>query len=173
MADNLKTIIVDGISIQTTEQGEQALRKSEQKLADAGAQLQALKDSHAAELARKDAEIDALKSKVLTDADIDARAAARADLLATARLMVPDADFTGKPDAEVRRMCVVAKLGDAAIAGKEPAYVAARFDILAEDSRKADPVARGLQQGNQQAKLADNGQSAYEQRILNAHKQAK
>lgn len=174
MADNLKTIMVDGISIQTTEQGEQALRKVQGQLADASVKLQAVTDAHAQELARKDAEIDALKSKVLTDADIDARAAKRADLLATARLMMPDADFTGKPDAEVQRMCVAAKLGDTAIAGKEPAYIAVRFDILAEDSRKVDPVARGLQQGHQQQQhqVADHGQAAYEQRTANAWRTA-
>jgi len=171
MADNLKTIVVDGISIQTTEQGEQALAKVGTQLADAQSKLATLADAHAKELARKDAEIDALKSKVLTDAQIDARAAERADLLSVARVLVPDGQFAGKTDADVRRACVVAKLGDAAIAGKSDAYVAVRFDILAEDTNKADPAARALAdagKGGQQVK--DNGQSAYEARIVNGWK---
>lgn len=142
MADALRKFLVDGISIDVTEQGVQALEKLTKQLADAGINVQQLKDAHATalaakdnELAKKDAEIDGLKSKQLSDADIDKRVQARADLITKAK-SIADADYTGKGDAEIRKAVVIAKLGDAAIAGKTEAYIDARFDLLVEDAAK-------------------------------------
>ena len=162
MADTLKKIVVDGISIDTTEQGAQALEKLQKQVADGAATVQTLKDA----CAKMEAERDALKSKVLTDADIDARVQSRVELLTVAR-GVHDADYKGKSDSDVRKMVVAAKLGDAAIAGKSDAYIAARFDILAED---ADPVRATLKDGKQRQAPGDNGQDAYQQRLADAWK---
>lgn len=170
MAD-LKKMMVDGLTIETTEQGAQALEKLQKQIGDSASTMQALKDAHSTELAKRDAEIDSLKAKVLTDAAIDARVAARADLIAKAKA-VHDADYAGKTDAEIRRAAVLAKLGDAAIAGKADAYVDARFDILVEDSASAstDPVRKALQDTAGKHKVADNGQAAYEARLAAAWK---
>ena len=143
MADSLRTVIVDGLSVQTTDQGAQAIDKLTKQLADAGVNIKTLTDAHAAalaakdgELAKKDAEIDDLKTKQLSDADIDKRVKDRADLITKAK-SIADADYTGKSDAEIRKAVVVAKLGDAAVAGKADAYVDARFEILVEDAAKS------------------------------------
>ena len=145
MADALRKLLVDGISIDVTEQGAQAIEKLNTKLADAATATKTLTDAHATaialkdgELAKKDAEIDALKAKQLSDADIDKRVTARADLLTKAKT-IADADYTGKTDAEIRKAVVVAKLGDAAVAGKADAYIDARFELLVEDAAK-DPA---------------------------------
>lgn len=145
MADSLRTVIVDGLSVQTTDQGAQAIDKLTKQLADAGVNIKSLTDAHTTalalkdgELAKKDAEIDALKAKQLSDADIDKRVTARADLLTKAKT-IADADYTGKTDAEIRKAVVIAKLGDAAVAGKADAYIDARFEILVEDASK-DPA---------------------------------
>ncbi|SDT52616.1 DUF2213 domain-containing protein [Pseudomonas prosekii] len=142
MADALRKLLVDGISIDVTEQGAQAIEKLNTKLADATTATKTLTDAHATaialkdgELAKKDAEIDALKAKQLSDADIDKRVTARADLLTKAKT-IADADYTGKTDAEIRKAVVIAKLGDAAVAGKADAYIDARFEILVEDAAK-------------------------------------
>lgn len=142
MADSLRKLLVDGISIDVTEQGAQAIEKLNTKLADAATATQSLKDAHATalaakdtELAKKDAEIDGLKAKQLSDADIDKRVTARADLISKAKA-IADADYTGKTDADIRKAVVVAKLGDAAVAGKADAYIDARFEILVEDAAK-------------------------------------
>jgi len=142
MADSLRKLLVDGISIDVTEQGAQAIEKLNTKLADAATATQSLKDAHAnalaakdTELAKKDAEIDGLKAKQLSDADIDKRVTARADLISKAK-SIADADYTGKTDADIRKAVVVAKLGDAAVAGKADAYIDARFEILVEDAAK-------------------------------------
>ena len=168
MATEMKKVLVDGLTVETTELGAQAIDRLTKQLADGAAVVQALKDAHAAALAQKDAEIDSLKSKVLTDAQIEARAIARADLLAKAKA-VHDADYTGKSDAEIRRAVVVAKLGDAAVAGKADAYIDARFDILVEDAANADPVRKALSDTANTQPVQD-ARAAYIAHLENAHK---
>lgn len=168
MATEMKKVLVDGLTVETTEQGAQAIEKLNKQLADSTSELQALKDAHATALAKKDAEIDAIKAAVLTDAQIEARVVARADLLGKAKA-VHDADYTGKTDAEIRRAAVVAKLGDAAVAGKSDAYVDARFDILVEDAAKTDPVREALKDSKPSQPVTD-ARAAYIANLETAHK---
>ena len=109
------------------------------KLEEANAASDAAIAAKDADLAKKDAEIDALKAKVLEGAALDAAVAARGDLIAKARAIAPDVKTEGLSDADIRKAVVTAKLGDA-IKDKAEAYVDARFDILAEDAGKIDPV---------------------------------
>lgn len=154
MADLMK-MMVDGLTIETTEQGKQALEKLQKQLSDSAGTVQALKDAHSAELAKRDAEIDSLKSKTLTDAEIDKRVFARTELITKAR-SVHDFDYAGLSDSAIRRAAVVAKLGDAAIAGKAEAYIDARFDILVEDATAtADPVRKILGDGKPSQPVMD------------------
>ncbi|MCF5551896.1 DUF2213 domain-containing protein [Pseudomonas syringae] len=142
MADSLRKLLVDGISIDVTEQGAQAIEKLAKQLNDAASATKTLTDAHSAALAVKDAalsklqaELDDAKTKILSDAQIDARVKERADLIGVAKV-IADADYTGKTAAEIRKAAVHAKLGDAAVTGKDDAYIAVRFDILAEDAAK-------------------------------------
>ncbi|WP_286775860.1 MULTISPECIES: DUF2213 domain-containing protein [unclassified Pseudomonas] len=142
MADSLRTVIVDGLSVQTTDQGAQAIEKLTKQLNDAGINVKVLTDAHAVALAGKDAEIvkitaalDDAKAKILTDAQVDALVKSRTDLVTQAKAL-HDADYTGKSADEIRKAVVVAKFGDAAIAGQPDAYVKARFDIMVEDAAK-------------------------------------
>lgn len=162
MADNLRKVIIDGLSIDTTEQGAQAVEKLQRQISDSAQKLTDAEAKHAqaiadkdAEIAKKDAAIDDLKAKVLDDAAIDKRVNERADLIATAKA-IHDGDYTGKSDADIRKAVVVAKLGDAAIKDKPEAYIQARFDILAEDA-KADPVARAMRSTPASTTVTDNG----------------
>jgi hypothetical protein len=141
----LSTVTVDGLSVQTTDAGAQAISKLQTELADAQTDLVNAGNTHEgelatkdAELATKDAEIDTLKGKVLSDADIDKRVNDRADLIATAK-QIADKDYSGLSDAEIKSTAVVAKLGQATVDGKSADYISARFDILAEDAAQ-DPV---------------------------------
>ncbi|MGV4796137.1 DUF2213 domain-containing protein [Rhizobium sp. F40D2] len=157
----LKTVTVDGIPVEVTDQGAVVIGTLQTRLADANTKLTdaekahqvtvAAKDaSHAKELAAKDAEIDALKGKVVSDADIDKRVQARADLLSVAKSIAKDLKTEGLADAAIRKAVVAAKLGDAAVADKADAYIDARFDILVEDAKKAgsaDPFARVVADG--------------------------
>jgi hypothetical protein len=142
--------LVDGLSVVTNDAGAQAIGKLQQQLKDAQTAAGTADASHKAAIDAKDAAIakieaerDALKAKVLSDADLDQRVQQRGDLIAKAKA-VHDADYSGKTDAEVRKIAVVAKLGDAAVAGKADAYIEARFDILADEAKPVDPVAKAL-----------------------------
>ena len=110
----------------------------------------AAKDS---DLAKKDAEIDALKAKVLEGPALDAAVAARGDLIAKAHAIAPDVKTDGLSDAAIRKAVVTAKLGDA-VKDKAEAYIDARFDILAEDAGKIDPVRFTL--NKEPAKIVDS-----------------
>ena len=172
---NTRTVMVDGLPIETTDNGALAIEKLQQDKAAAEKLLldaQALYDSKMADkdaqLAAKDAEIDALKAKQLTDADIDAKVAARSELIATAKA-IHDADYTGKSDSEIKALAVSAKGVD--IKDKPQAYVDASFDILAKDIKPKDTFADAMR-GTVSAPVTmqDNGQSDYEKRIADAYK---
>ena len=167
-AMTMKQVMVDGLTVETTIQGAQAIEKLNKQLADSASTVQALKDAHSAELAKRDAEIDSLKSKTLTDAEIDKLVFARTELITKAR-SVHDFDYAGLSDSAIRRTAVVAKLGDAAIAGKPEAYVDARFDILVEDAAKTDPVREALKDSKPSQPVADS-RAAYIAHLETAHK---
>lgn len=157
-----RTVLVDGLSVETTDAGAQAISKLQGDLASSHTKLSDAETAHKAaiaakdgELAKKDAEIDSLKGKVLTDAALDAKVKERADLMTTAKA-IADQDYTGKSADDIRKSAVVAKLGDAAIKDKSAEYIAARFDILAEDA-KADPVRKHLAGGGTTRTVNDNG----------------
>lgn len=170
-----RTVMVDGLPIETTDNGATAIEKLQSDLV---AQKQLTRDAQLAadtviaekdaQLAAKDAEIDALKAKQLTDADIDAKVAARSELIATAK-SIHDADYSGKSDAEIKALAVSAKGVD--IKDKPQAYVDASFDILAKDIKPKDTFADAMR-GSVSAPVTmqDNGQSDYEKRIANAYK---
>ncbi|MER8846037.1 DUF2213 domain-containing protein [Mesorhizobium australicum] len=140
---DLRKVLVDGLTVETTDAGAQAISKLLGDLASSAAKITTLATDHATaiaakdkDLAKKDAEIDGLKAKVLSDADLDKRVAARADLIGKAKAIAKDVKTDGLSDAAIRKAAVAAKLGDAAIADKTDAYIDARFDILVEDAVK-------------------------------------
>ena len=171
-----RTVMVDGLPIETTDNGAMAIEKllqdkaaAEKLTRDAQVAADKVIADKDAQLAAKDAEIDALKAKQLTDADIDAKVAQRAELIATAKA-IHDADYTGKSDSEIKAAALTAKGVD--IKDKSADYIAARFDIEAETAKKADPFADAMRgvTANAPVTMQDNGQSEYEKRIANAYK---
>lgn len=144
MTDNLQSVVLDGISIQTTTQGAQAIGKLQTLLsqaADGHQTVVAQKDAEIAalntKLATADAALEAANGKVLNDAALDARVEARSQLLSDAKAIAPDVVTKGLSDADIRKAVVTKALGDAAVAGKPQAYLDARFDILLEDATKS------------------------------------
>jgi len=172
---DLRKILVDGLTVETTDQGAQAITKLQKDLDSSAAKFSDAEKAHQtalaakdAELAKKDAEIDALKGKILSDADLDKRVQARADLITKAHTIAKDVKTEGLSDAAIRKAVVVAKLGDAAVADKSEAYIDARFDMLVEDASKngADPFRTVVQQGLSQVSDADKGVTdAYSQMV--------
>lgn len=174
----LQKVTVDGLSVDTTPQGAEAIRKLQKELDEKEKKLDEMKKEHDEEkkehdedlekkdkeLAAKDAEIDALKSKILDADALDAAVRERADLISKAKL-IADSDYTGLSPADIRKKAVSAALGDrAAIDEKSEAYIEARFDTLVEDAN-ADPVRRTLRDGNPRPtndrKMVEDAHSEY------------
>lgn len=181
MENALRTVVVDGLSVQTTDQGAQAIAKLQNDLASSAAKLSDAEKAHTEAIAAKDAEIakahaerDAANAKVLDAAALDKLVQARGDLIATAKAIAADVKTDGLSDADIRKAVVIAKLGDEVVKDKPAAYIDARFDILAEDAAKnADPVRAALQSQDRAPLTNDNGQDAYEKRLADAWKTSK
>ena len=167
----MKTIMLDGVSVETTDEGAAAIANMQAALAGAVArvsakdgEIDALKASHATELA-------ATNAKVLDAAALDAAIAARVAVIDAARgILGKDFDTTGKTDAEVRRAAVAAKLTDARLVGKDDAYVQAAFDTLTATAVADVDPARAAIIANTPAKDAVSAYDAHVAWLENAHK---
>ncbi len=179
-----KTVTIDGQAIAVSDAAAAAIDRLSLRLAAADDRIAELAADHIATLAErdaalaaKDAEIEALRAgrpAADRDADINARAEARANLLAAARVLARDLSTDGLSDAEIRRAVVAARLGEAAIAGRSAAYIDARFDILTEDAGRAnDPFARVVAGGvhtNDSASIRDRAYAGMVSLLENAWK---
>jgi len=165
---DLKILVVDGVSVETTDAGINAINKlqdaNKQAAKDAAKQAKDVQDKHEKEintltsthddaidakdkeLAAKDAEIDTLKKAQLSDAERDQLVVDRAELLTKATALVKDADFKGKSDLEIKTEVVKAVRGADSLEGKSEAYVEAAFDLCeveATDSFRDTMMSRG------------------------------
>ena len=136
MTDALKTVVLGDSAAQMTADAAMAVEAFKasmtKRLTDAEtAHAEALKEKDK-QLATAEAERDEAKAKILSDADLDARVAERADLLARAAKLAPEAKVAGLGDEAIRAEVVKIRCGDAAVEGKSADYIAARFDGLAE-----------------------------------------
>lgn len=142
----LKTVTVDGIPVEVTDQGATVITTLQQRIADAAKKASDSETAHAAvvaakdkDIATRDAQIDDLKKKIVDGPALDKLVADRAILLDVARKIAKDIKFDGLDDAAIKRAIVTARLGDAAVKDKSADYINARFDILAEDAAKGAP----------------------------------
>lgn len=130
----VKKIVLDGLQVDLSDADAvaAAFDKLQAKVTTAETALSDAQSAHDKEMAAKDAKIDELEAKVVDQAQIDRLADEKAAVVADAKKIAGDklADTAGKTPAEVRRMAVAAKLGDAAVADKSDDYVEARFDGL-------------------------------------------
>lgn len=187
MSDALRTVVVDGLSVQTTDQGAQAITKLLKDLEASASKITELEKTHQAkiansdkahaeaikakdgELAKKDEEIGALKAdkKKLEDAapkpaDIDKMVAARAELVTVVKAIDAKIEVEGKSDADLRRAAVKSKLGDAfAQDGVPDAEIAGMFKAIAKDVKPADPFAAVVKTGLQPTGDAATVSTAY------------
>lgn len=157
---NLKTIIVDGLPVETTDAGEAAINKLKGMLDTAGKALTDAQADHAKAIAAKDGELGAkdakiadLEKQVVTGATLDALVADRAAITTKAKAVAPTLDTAGKSNADIKRAAVAAKLGDAAVKDKSDDYVGALFDHLSVDGG-SDPL-RDVIRDNQPTNDAD------------------
>ena len=151
MSDALRTVVVDGLSVQTTDQGAQAIEKLQKAVADAQAKLTDAEAKAKADLDKKDEEIGKLKAdkKTLEDAapkpaDIDRMVADRAALVTAAKAVDEKIVTDGKSDAEIRKAVVTARLGDEAVKDVSDAEITGMFKALTKDARPNDTVRDAL-----------------------------
>lgn len=178
----MKTIVFDGISIEVTDQAEQAITKLQKQLTDSTSAIAQAAAQHAGELKIKDTEIGELKIKladaekqVLSPAQMADAIAARSALLETAKVFTKDADLTKLSDAEIRRAAVSAKYGEEMVKDASEDMVAGMFKALAKDAAAhVDPVRQAMV-GDAARRPAptvvqDRAQSEYENRLKDAWK---
>lgn len=151
MPDNLRKVLVDGLQVETTDAGAQAIDKLQKALADSAANVTKIQDDHAKALAAKDEEIGKLKADLKTaqDAakiDIDKLVADRAALVETVKAIDAKIETAGKSDADLRKAAVAAKLGDDMVKDASEAEILGMFKAVAKDA-KADPVADAIRTG--------------------------
>jgi len=136
---SMKKLMFDGIEIEVTDQGEQAIGKLRDQVAMAKAKTKEVKDAAIAKEAGLQGELDAEKQKVIDaeakvlDGDaLDARIEQRAQLVNDAKSLVKDFDASGKSDNQVREEVVMAVCDGVVLDGMDeiarPIYVGARFD---------------------------------------------
>lgn len=179
----MPNITVDGLTIETTDQGAQVIVKLQKQLSDAASDLEKEKkarkeekDASDREIAQKDAEIVDLGKKILSGDAMDAAVAARADLLAVVSKLAPSLNVKGLSDADIRRSVVVSKFGDS-MKEKSDAYIDARFDMMAEGalvtSTSQDHLRHALSNPTVYKDAAAEYNDALDKQVqnLNAHRQ--
>lgn len=131
------TLTVDGLQVpNVSDEAKACIEKLQGQLKDEQDGRAADKSEHDKAMAAKDKDIDDLKAKTVDQAKIDELADAKAAVVADAKQIAGDklGDTAGKTVAEVRKMAVAAKLGDAAVSDKSDDYIEARFDGLKDGS---------------------------------------
>lgn len=174
----MKTIVVDGVSVEMEDTAAQVVEKFQRdaaaQLADAKAsadklagELAAVRTELTAQMEAKDGEIAVLKAAQLSDEQIEQAAVARADLIAKAKSVLGDGfDGKGKSSAEIRKAVVEKKLGDAA-RDMSDAAIEGAFAALAIS--KADPQKAALKQ-NDAMPDASKAYDEYVARLRTAYK---
>ena len=138
-------VLIDGITIETTEQGAEAIKKLQTQLDQATAKLDAQTTSHDEAIAAKDKELGVKDAEIqkLKDAAPDADALTEmarkhSEVVDAATKIAPNADFKGMDAATIRRTAVSDKVGEDKIKDKSDDYVEAMFDSFVETAKKSD-----------------------------------
>ena len=177
-------ILVDGITIETTDQGVEVINKLQKQLSDSTANIAKLTSDHAAEITAKDTKIGELtaqladaKSKVPSGADLDKLVADRAALIDSAKRVHKDLKVEGLSDAEIRRAAVAQRYGEEMTKDMSDDAIAGMFKAaLADAGKGADPVRSALanpSNTNDANRIPeDHGQGEYEKRLTDSWKTA-
>ena len=136
----LRTVMVDGISIQVTDQGAQAIEKLNGEKAKLLADNLKLVGDHNTVIVAKDEEIGSLKAQLKQAQDaasnIDALIADRMTLVDTASKVIDGFKPEGKSALDIKKEVVVAKLGDEALADASEAEINGMFKAVTKDLSK-------------------------------------
>lgn len=114
----MKTVILDGVPTEISDEGAAAVVKMEQALIGAAAAVSA-----------KEEEISALKTDLASE--LDAAVTLRIKVIDDARVVQGAAvEITGRSEADIRRSAVASRLSEAWVADKDDAFIQAAFETL-------------------------------------------
>lgn len=169
MTDILRTVVVDGLSVSTTDQGAQAIEKLTNDLKASAAKLTDAEKVHTdaiaakdAEIAKRDEEIGTLKAdlKKAQDAapkpeDLDRMVADRAALVTVVKAIDAKIDPAGMTDADLRKAAVTAKLGEETVKDASDAEISGMFRAISKDVDVSDAFASTVKDGVRTTQTAD------------------
>lgn len=148
---NTRTVMVDGLSVETTDQGAAAIEKLGKERDTARSALSDAEKAHKVTLDAKDEEIGKLKVDLQAAKDsapkpemLDKMVADRAELVGTIKAIDSKIEVSGKSDADLRRAAVRSKLGDEMVKDASDAEVNGMFKAI---SKTVDPVRDALAGG--------------------------
>lgn len=144
-----RTVVVDGISILTTDQGAEVITKLQGQITKLIGDAATATTAHSEAITAKDTEIGTLKAdlKKAQDAanvDVGKLVADRVSLETQVRAIDASIDPKGKSDEELRKATVAAKLGDDMVKDAAPAEIAGMFKALTKEAKPNDTVRDAL-----------------------------
>jgi len=157
----MATRIIDGITIEVTDQAGEAIDKLTKELKDskkANESLKAKLEDSKKEIDMVKGELDAEKAKALDTKQIDALVTARVNLIDTAKKLVSDIETDGKSEIEIKKECIT-KLADSIdLADKSDDYVTACFDTLVKTHKPTESkkIADALKHNEGGSELTDS-----------------
>ena len=181
---DVRTIIVDKLSVKTTEEGAQAIEKlqgvidslndsAETAKTDHKEALDSLKSDHDKAVSDKDEEIGKLKGQVksledaaMTPEKLDVLVADRSELIGKASKIIKDGDFNGKSDADIMKMCTDEHYGKEATDGESEDVVRGMFKAIEISTDSFREAFKSRKAPANVTQLSDS-QAAYERRIAN------
>jgi hypothetical protein len=167
MTEALRTVVVDGLSVQTTDQGAQAIAKLIKDLESSAAKFTDADTTHKAAIAAKDEEIGSLKAEnqKLKDAapkpeDLDKLVADRSALVTVIKAIDSKIEIRGS-DADLRRAAVKSKLGDEMVKDASDAEISGMFKAIAKDVKPVDSFAAVVKDGGLKPLDTSNSNTAH------------
>jgi hypothetical protein len=172
-----RSLQIDGITIQFTDQGAEAVTKLTAKIAQMTAdnlELSAKVTARDTEIGTLKVEVENLKKATPDAAALERLAADRATLVDQARKIAKDIKPEGMTAAQIRRAAVVAAYGEPLVKDASEAQIEGMFTAATVTSKTShrDPVADHMRSRSaaNTTDADDNGQSAYEQRLRDGWK---
>lgn len=162
MTDKTKTVVVDGIPVETTEAGAAVIDKLQTQINDLTKKLTDAGANHAAAIVAKDekigelaAEVKKLSDAVLNDDQIEKRVADRAALVELVHTIDSKIEIKGLTDNDLRKAAVAKKLGDDFVKDASDAEIAGAFRAITKDAKPADRLSDAFRGGITSHVLAD------------------
>lgn len=158
MADAVKTriVLIDGLSVETTDAGAQALEKLTKTIADKDRALETAQADHKSAIEAKDEEIGNLKADLkkaqdaaITPDKMTKLVADRVALETTVRAIDADIKTANVSDADLRKAAVSKVLGDDMVKDVTDAEITGMFKAVAKDAAKGDQFAAAVRDGIQ------------------------